>query len=56
MELKYFAVKEEVQKYRVLIEHVSTELTIADPLTKGLSPKVFTGHVKNMSIMCTSEC
>jgi len=56
MELKYFAVKEEVQKHRVLIEHISTELMIADPLTKGLPPKVFTGHVKKMSIMCTSEC
>ena len=56
MELKYFAVKEEVQKHRVLIEHVSTELMITDPLTKGLSPKVFTGHVKNMGIMCISEC
>jgi len=56
MELKYFAVKEEVQKHRVLIEHVSTELMIVNPLTKGLSPKVFTGHVKNMGIMCTSEC
>jgi len=56
MELKYFAVKEEVQKHRVLIEHVSIKLMIADPLTKGLPPKVFTGHVKNMGIMCTSEC
>jgi len=56
MELKYFAIKEEVQKHRVLIEHVSTELMIADPLTKGLPPKVFTSHVKNMSIMYTSKC
>jgi len=56
MELKYFVFKEEVQKHRVLIEHVSTELMIANPLTKGLPPKVFTGHVKNMGIMCTSEC
>jgi len=56
IELKYFVVKEEVKKRRVLIEHVSTELMIADPLTKGLSPKVFTDHVKNMSIICTSEC
>jgi len=56
MKLKYFAVKEEVQKHKVLIDHVSTELMIADPLTKGLPPKVFTGHVKKMGIMCTSEC
>jgi len=56
MELKYFAVKEEVQKHKVLIDHVSTELMIADLLTKGLPPKVLTGHVKKMGIMCTSEC
>jgi len=36
MELKYFAIKEEVQKHRVSIEHISTDLMIADPLTKGL--------------------
>jgi len=56
MELKYFVVKEEVQKHKVLIDHVSTKLMIIDPLTKGLPPKVFTGHVKKMGIMCTSEC
>jgi len=50
MELKYFVVREEVQKHRVLIEHVNTELMIAEPLTKGLLPKVFTGHVKNMAL------
>jgi len=56
MELKYFVIKEEVQKLRVSIQHVSTDLMIDDPLTKGLLPKVFTGHVENMGIMCTSEC
>jgi len=55
MELKYFVIKE-VQKHRVSIEHVSTDIMIAKPLTKGLPPQVFTDHVKNMSIMCTSEC
>jgi len=55
MELKYFVVKEEVQKRRVSIEHISTNLMIADPLTKGLSPKLYGGHIKNMNIMSTSE-
>ena len=50
MELKYFAVKEEVQKKRVSIEHISTELMIADPLTKGLSPKTFKEHVNRMGL------
>ncbi|KAL3641393.1 hypothetical protein CASFOL_016361 [Castilleja foliolosa] len=51
MELKYLAVKEEVQKQKVSIEHISTNLMIADPLTKGLSPKTFIGHVERMGIM-----
>jgi len=56
MELKYFAVKEEVQKRIVSIEYISTYLMIVDPLTKGLPPKLYVGHVKNMGIMSTSEC
>jgi len=56
MELKYFVAQEEVQKRKVSIEHISTNLMIADPLTKGLPPKLYAGHVKNMGIMSTSEC
>jgi len=55
MELKYFVVKEEVQKHRVSIEYISTDLMIVDPLTKGLPPKTFTGHVVSTGIMSTSE-
>jgi len=55
MELKYFAVKEEVQKRRVSIEHISTDLMIANPLIKGLLPKLYASHVKNMGNMSTSE-
>ena len=51
MELKYFAVKEEIQKQRVSVEHISTNLMIVDPLTKGLPPKTFTGHVERMGLM-----
>ncbi|XP_072084630.1 secreted RxLR effector protein 161-like [Arachis hypogaea] len=50
MEIKYFGVKEEVQKQRVSIEHVRTELMIADPLTKGLQPKTFKEHVHRMGL------
>ena len=56
MELKYFVVKKEVQKRRVSIEHISTDLMIANPLTKELPPKQYVGHVRNMNIMSTSEC
>ena len=51
MEIKYFAVKEEVQNQRVSIQHISTNLMVADPLTKGLAPKTFTEHVERMGII-----
>ena len=51
MEIKYFAVKEEVQKQTITIQHISTEMMIADPLTKGLPPKIFHEHVERMGIV-----
>ena len=51
MELKFLSVKKEVQKRKVSFEHVRTDLMIADPLTKGLPPKAFTGHVERMGII-----
>ena len=50
MKLKYLVVKEEVQKQRVSIEHISTNLMVADPLTKGLPPKTFNEHVERMGV------
>ena len=54
MQLKYF-VKEEVQKQRVCIEHIRTDLMIADPLTKGLQPKTFKKHVHKMGLGCIED-
>ena len=55
MELKYFAVKEEVQKQRITIEHINTNFMIADPLTKGLSPKTFNEHVERIGIIARHD-
>jgi len=38
------------------IEHINIDLITVNPLTKGLLPKIFIGHVENISIMYTSEC
>ena len=54
MELKYFVVKE-VQKQKVSIEHISTNLMITGPLTKGLLPKTFVVHVENMDIVVIDD-
>ncbi|XP_074318039.1 uncharacterized protein LOC141654823 [Silene latifolia] len=51
MELKFLSVKEEVQKQRVSFEHIRTDNMVADPLTKGLSPKAFIGHVERMGVV-----
>ncbi|KAM3219754.1 hypothetical protein P3L10_024285 [Capsicum annuum] len=55
MELKYISVKEEVQKHKVSIGHISTKLMIADPLTKGLPPKTFIEHIERMSLIDSNE-
>jgi len=45
MELKYFAIKEEVQKRRVSIEHISTTLMIAKrPLCNLIKLKGLIGY------------
>ena len=55
MELNYFDVKEEVYKQKVCIEHIKTDLMIADPLTKGLQPKIFKEHVHIMGLGCIED-
>jgi uncharacterized protein YaaW (UPF0174 family) len=51
IEIKYLAVKEEVQKQTITIQHICTDQMIADPLTKGLAPKTFMEHVINMGLV-----
>ena len=55
MELKYFSVREEVQKHKVTIEHISTKLMIVDPLMKELPPKTFVEHVERMGLINSNE-
>jgi hypothetical protein len=35
----------------VLIQHIGSDMTIADPVTKGLLSKSSIGHVESMSII-----
>ena len=50
IDIKYLAIRERVKEMKVVIEHISTELMIADPLTKGMSPKHFKDHVTQMGL------
>ena len=50
IDIKYLAIRERVKENKVVIEHVSIELMIADPLKKGMPPKKFRDHVINMGL------
>lgn len=51
MKLKYFVAKEEIQKQKMSIEYISTNLMILDPLTKGLLSKTFIECVESIKII-----
>ena len=51
--IKYLAIRERVKELKVVIEHIITELIIADPLTKGMPPKYFKDHVVQMGLSST---
>ena len=48
--IKYLAIKECVKEKIVVIEHVSTELMIVDPLTKGMPPLKFKNYVARLGL------
>ena len=51
IDIKYLAIREHVKEKQVVIEHISTELMIADPLTKGMPPMKFKDRVDRMGIV-----
>ncbi|KAG8488952.1 hypothetical protein CXB51_016966 [Gossypium anomalum] len=50
IDIKFLVVKERVQNVQISIEHIGTNSMIADPLTKGLPPKVFHEHTAHMGV------
>ena len=50
IDIKHLAIRERVQERKVVIEHISIELMIADPLTKGMPLLKFKDHVMNMGL------
>ena len=53
IDIKYLAIRKRVKELKVVIEHISTEFMIVDPLTKGMSPKYFKDHVVQMRLGST---
>uniref|UniRef100_A0A2N9GK36 Retrovirus-related Pol polyprotein from transposon TNT 1-94 n=1 Tax=Fagus sylvatica TaxID=28930 RepID=A0A2N9GK36_FAGSY len=50
IDIKYLAIRERIKEKKVVIEHVSTELMIVDPLTKGMPLLKFKDHVAKMGL------
>jgi len=50
IDIKYLAIRERVKDQTIVIEHISTELMIVDPLTKGMPPSKFKDHVESMGL------
>ena len=45
IDIKFYVVKEKIQDHSITLEHISTKKMLADPLTEGLPPSVFSEHV-----------
>jgi hypothetical protein len=50
IDIKYYVVKDRIQDHTISLEHISTKRMLADPLTKGLPPSVFSEHVAGMGL------
>ena len=50
IDIKYLALRERVKDKKVVIEHVSTELMLADPLTKCMPSFKFKDHLERMRL------
>ena len=50
IDIKYLVIRERVKEKKLVIEHISTESMLADPLTKGMPPKYFKAHVVQMGL------
>ena len=51
IDIKFLIVKERVQSGQLSIEHIGTNSMIADPLIKGVPPKVFHEHTAHMGVV-----
>ena len=51
IDIKYLAIREHVKEKQVVIKHISTELMIVHPLTKGMPSMKFKDHVDRIGIV-----
>jgi len=53
IDAKYLAIRERIKDKKMVIEHISIELMIVGPLTKGMPPFKFKDHVERMRLGST---
>ncbi|KAM2265220.1 hypothetical protein ACFXTI_041301 [Malus domestica] len=51
MDTKYLSLRDEVRKWIIEIEHIDTNLMVADPLTQPLPKGVFKNHVSKIGVV-----
>ncbi|CAL9015427.1 unnamed protein product [Prunus brigantina] len=51
LDVKFLTVKEKIRDGYTVLDHISTNDMVADPLTKGLPKEAFHRHVQNMGLM-----
>ena len=51
IDIKYLVIGEHVKEKKLVIDHISIELMIVDPLTKDIPPMKFKDHVDRMRIV-----
>ena len=49
--IKFLIVKKRVQSRQLSVEHIGTNSMIVDPLTKGLTSKMFHEHTAHMNVV-----
>ena len=55
IDIKFLVVIERVQSELISIEHIGNNSMIADPVTKGLPPKVFHEHTAHMGVVSLQD-
>ena len=46
IDIKYLAIRKRVRDKKLIIEHINTDLMLADPMTKRMPPIKFKDHVE----------
>lgn len=51
IDIEFLVVNERIQSKIVSIKHIGTNSMLADPLTKGMTPKVFQEYTAHMGVV-----